>query len=105
MAWFALCLAILLEVTATSSLRPAGGGSVPAMFAVGVGYTAAIALLVWIVQRLDVGLVYAVWSGVGTALIASIGVLVFHDSLSVLRVLGISLIITGVVVVNLGGGH
>jgi len=105
MAWFALGVAILLEVTATSSLRAAGGGSVPAVLVVVIGYSVGIGLLTWIVQREDVGLVYAIWAGVGTALIASIGIIVFHDVLSPLRVLGLLLIVSGVVVVNLGGAH
>jgi len=51
-----------------------------------------------------VSLAYAVWSGVGTALIATIGILWFKEPASALKLISIGLIIVGVVCLNLAGG-
>lgn len=47
-------------------------------------------------KRLDLGLVYAIWSGVGTALVAIIGIVYFKDSVTALRLLSLALIVVGV---------
>ncbi len=51
------------------------------------------------------GTAYAIWAGVGTALIAAIGMVFLGESASALKVLGVLLVIAGVVVLNLGGAH
>jgi len=49
---------------------------------------------------------YAVWSGIGTTLIAIIGIFYFKEPSTVIKILSIGLIITGVIGLNLsGGGH
>ena len=48
---------------------------------------------------------YAIWSGVGTALIATVGVLYFREPVSVLKVVGIVAIIGGVIALNMSGGN
>ena len=47
---------------------------------------------------------YAIWAGVGTALIALIGVALFKEGVSPVKLLGIGLVIAGVVLLNLYGG-
>jgi len=54
-------------------------------------------------KRIDVGVVYAIWSGVGTALIATIGILWFKEPVTLIKIASIALIILGVVGLNLGG--
>lgn len=57
-------------------------------------------------RELPVGTAYAVWTGIGAAGTAIIGMLFLHDPVSVLRVLAISLIVGGVILLNLAGaGH
>jgi small multidrug resistance pump len=51
-----------------------------------------------------VGIAYAVWSGVGTALIATIGIVFFREQVTLMKMGGILLIITGSVMLNLTGG-
>jgi small multidrug resistance pump len=58
-----------------------------------------------VLKRLDVGLVYAVWSGVGTALIASIGIVWFKEPLTAVKIGSFALIILGVVGLNLSGAR
>jgi small multidrug resistance pump len=68
-----------------------------------VFYAASFALMTLALKKLDVGLVYAFWSGVGTALIAIIGAFLFQETFTPLKTFGIVLIIAGVVALNLGG--
>lgn len=102
--WIKLAAAIAVEVCATLALRQSEGFSKPGwtvlMF---VGYGVAFYLLSQITDELEIGTIYAVWSGAGTAIVAAIGVWAFDEELSVLRVAGIVLIVTGVVALNLGG--
>ena len=49
-------------------------------------------------KQLDLSLAYAVWTGSGAALVALIGVLAFHEPLNVARVIGFSLVESGLVV-------
>lgn len=51
------------------------------------------------------GTAYAIWAGVGTAAVATIGVLFMGESGNPVKVAGIALVIAGVVVLNLGGAH
>ena len=46
-------------------------------------------------KTLEVGIVYAIWSGVGTALIAVVGILAFGESVTAFKILGLLLIIGG----------
>jgi Membrane transporters of cations and cationic drugs len=70
-----------------------------------VGYVAAFALLARTLKTLSVGTAYAIWAGVGTAAVASIGVLFLGESAGPFKLAGIALVIAGVVVLNLGGAH
>jgi small multidrug resistance pump len=98
--WVVLVAAIAMEVAATASLKPAGRGDVAAIIVVGVGYVGALTLLAVVVQTLEVGVVYAVWSGVGTALVVAVGIFVYDESLTILKLVGLALIIGGVVALN-----
>jgi small multidrug resistance pump len=56
-------------------------------------------------KKLEIGVIYAIWSGLGTALIVLVGVLWFKEPLTILKTASILLIIAGVVGLNLGGAH
>ncbi|GAA3469427.1 DMT family transporter [Nonomuraea roseola] len=107
MAWLLLFGAIATEVVATSALKLSNGFShLGWSVVVAVGYVASFVLLAQVLKlHMDVGTAYAVWSGVGTAAIALIGALFLGESLTLVKVAGILLIIGGVVVLNLAGGH
>ncbi|MGI8976718.1 MAG: DMT family transporter [Thermomicrobiales bacterium] len=102
MGWLWLRLAIVAEIVATTSLRYSNGFSnfVPSLFTA-VGYVIAFAMLSQALRTID----YAVWAGVGTAIIAIIGILVFGEPGNIAKTLGITMIIGGVVLVNLQGAH
>jgi small multidrug resistance pump len=107
MAWLILIGAIACEVTATSALKLSNGFTrlVPSIV-VAVGYIASFVLLAQALRlQLQVSVAYAVWSGVGTALIAVIGMLALGEPLTPPKVVGIALVIAGVVVLNLSSAH
>ena len=101
-AWLALAASVLAEVAGTMALRHSDGFTriFPSIIT-GLCYTAAIWLMAVSVGKLEVGLAYAVWAGSGTAATALLGILLFGESASQLRLSGLGLIISGVVVLNL----
>ncbi len=105
MSWLYLIMAIVLEVSGTTSMKLSQGftkllPSLVMFFCYGLSLSALTLAL----KRIDVSVAYAVWSGLGTALIASIGVLWFREPLNTLKVLSLMLIIIGVIGLNLSGG-
>ena len=97
-----LVIAIAVEVASTAALPRTNGFRDPFWAVVVVsGYAVAIWLLALVVQRLPVSVTYAVWSGLGTAAIAVIGVVFLGESLDPVKVLAIGLIVVGVVLLNL----
>jgi small multidrug resistance pump len=69
-----------------------------------VFYTLSMGMLTLALKKIDVSVAYAVWSGVGTALIATIGVVWFKEPATAFKLISIALIIVGVVGLNLSGG-
>jgi small multidrug resistance pump len=101
MNWLYLVVAIILEVIATSALKASDGFTrlLPSLVVV-VGYAAAFYLLSLTLRTMPVGVVYAVWSGVGVVLITLVGWLWFKQALDLPAFIGIGLISSGVVVLN-----
>ncbi|MUV06752.1 QacE family quaternary ammonium compound efflux SMR transporter [Planococcaceae bacterium Storch 2/2-2] len=97
-----LTLAIISEVIATLALKASDGFSVllPSLVVV-VGYGFAFYLLSKALEFLPLSIAYAIWSGVGTAATAVLGIVLFDDPFSVRLVFGIVAIIGGVVFLNL----
>lgn len=101
-----LAAAIAAEVAATSALSRTEGFRDPMWSGLVIGgYALSIWLLALVVQHLPVSTTYAVWSGVGTAAIAVIGGLWLGESWDLMKVAALSMIVIGVVVLNLQGAH
>ena len=66
-------------------------------------YAASFVALTFALKKIDVSVAYAVWFGVGTALIAVIGILYFRETITALKFVSILLIVVGVVGLNLSG--
>jgi small multidrug resistance pump len=96
--WILLALAIGTEIAATTALKASDGLTrlVPSIV-VAVGYVASFVLLAKALKSLDVGVAYAIWSGVGTAVVAALGVLLFAESMSVAKAFWIAVIVVGVI--------
>lgn len=103
MPYVMLAGAILSEVLGTTALKYAAGLSRPwPTLATFLGYAVSFYLLAQTLKSMEVGTVYAIWSAVGTAAIAAIGIVFLGESASVTKMVGIALVIAGVVVLNLG---
>ena len=101
MSWIYLLVAILFEVSGTTCMKLSQGFTRPvpsvllfAFFALSFG-AATLAI-----RRIEVSVAYAVWSGVGTALIALVGIVWFKESLSLIKAASLVLIILGIVGLN-----
>ncbi|KXS54434.1 MAG: DLP12 prophage [Marinobacter sp. T13-3] len=101
-SWLFLALAIVAEVVATSALKSSEGFTRLAPTAlVVVGYVIAFYFLALAIKVIPVGIAYAVWAGLGIVLISLIGWLVFQQKLDAPAVIGMALILSGVLVINL----
>ncbi|MDD2810670.1 multidrug efflux SMR transporter [Rhodoferax sp.] len=100
--WVTLAVAIVTEVLATSSLKASDGLTRlwPSLGAV-LGYVVSLYCLSLTQRTMAIGVVYAIWSGVGIVLISLMGWWVFDQVLSPLAVLGMALIVVGVLVLQL----
>ncbi len=105
MSWLYLILAIILEVCGTTSMKLSQGFTrlVPSILLV-VFYMASLSLLTLALRKIDIGVAYAIWSGVGTALISVIGIMLFREPVTALKLISIGLIIIGVIGLNISGG-
>lgn len=103
--WVLLAIAILTEVIATASLKASDGFTrlIPSVVVV-IGYGVSFYALALTMRSLPVGVIYAIWSGLGIVLVTLIGWFVFKQQLSMPTLLGIGLIIMGVVIMNLSPG-
>lgn len=106
MIYLLLVAAIALEVVGTSLLRSTEGFTKlwPTLGCLG-SYALAFMLLSRIVQELPIGVTYAMWSGIGTVLIVAIAVVVLGEPLTWQVAVGIGLVVSGVVLLNLSGAH
>lgn len=105
-SWFSLITAILFEVAGTTSMKLSHGFSktLPSIL-IFLFYGCAVAGLTFSLKRIDISVAYAVWSGLGTALIAIIGMLWFREPVAAARILSIGMIIIGIIGLNLGSAR
>jgi small multidrug resistance pump len=99
-----LALTIITEVIATLSLRATEGFTklIPSVVVV-AGYGLSFWLMALTLRYLQLGVVYAIWSGVGTAIVAAVGILFLDEPARWNILAGIGLVIAGVVLLNIGG--
>ncbi|XZF15144.1 DMT family transporter [Chitinophagaceae bacterium MMS25-I14] len=97
MKWLILALGILFEVLGTISMKYADGFTklIPSVL-VFVFYGISLAVLVFVLEKMEVSIAYAIWASAGTALIAIIGVVFYHEHISTLKIISIALIILGI---------
>ncbi|WP_390919429.1 DMT family transporter [Neorhizobium turbinariae] len=99
--YVSLGTAIALEVIGTTFLQQSQQFTrlVPTML-MALCYGAAFYLLSIALRVMPMGIVYAIWSGLGIVLISGVGLVVFRQKLDLAAMIGLGLIIAGVVVVN-----
>jgi small multidrug resistance pump len=97
-----LAISILAEVIATSALKASEGFTrVLPSAVVAIGYVISFYFLSLTLKVLPVGIVYAIWSGIGIVLISAIGWVLYGQKLDAAAIAGMSLIVAGVLIMNL----
>jgi len=100
-----LAAAIVLEICGTTSLKLSDGFTrIGPSGAVVLCYVASFALLALALRGIELSIAYAVWSGVGTAIVAAIGILWFGESAGAWKLLCLALIVLGVAGLHLSEG-
>jgi small multidrug resistance pump len=100
--WIYLVIAILTEVVGTTMMKVSQGLTrlIPAVLMF-VLYGVSFVFMALALKKIEVSTAYAIWSGLGTALIAAIGIMWFQESFSIPKLVGTVLIIGGVVLLNI----
>ena len=106
MAWIILVVAGLLEVVWAFSMKQSDGftrlwPSLITLGAMGISF----ALLSWSMRTLPLGTAYTVWTGIGAVGAFIVGVMVLGEALTPMRIGGVVLIISGLVVLKLSSSH
>lgn len=99
--WVLLTIAIVAEVIATSSLKLSDGFTRlwPSVVVV-AGYGVSFYFLSVTMRSIPIGVIYAIWSGLGVVLVTLVGWLVFKQHLDLPALIGIALIVAGVITMN-----
>jgi small multidrug resistance pump len=105
MYWIYLFLAILSEVAGTTNMKLSQGFTKPIpSIMIFVFYGISFTFLTLALKKIDISIAYAIWSGLGTALIAIIGFTVFNEPITAIKIASIGLIVIGVVGLHLSNG-
>jgi small multidrug resistance pump len=100
--WLFLIGAIILEVAGTTAMKMSEGftKTVPSIMMF-IFYVLSLIALTYALKKFDMSMAYAIWAGVGTALITIVGIYFFKEPTSVVKMVSIILIIVGVVGLHL----
>jgi len=106
MSWIYLILAIITEVIGTSAMKLSDGFTrvIPSILMLAF-YGLSFAFLTLAVKKIDVSIGYAIWAGVATALVATVGILYFREPTSMIKIISIALIVLGVIGLTLADSH
>ena len=104
--WLLLTLAIVLEVAGTTAMKLSEGFTrfLPSVMLF-VFYAFSFIALTFAIRRIDISIAYAVWSGLGMAIVAVIGFVFFEETVTIAKVACITLIMVGVIGLNISSGH
>ena len=102
MAWVALVLAGLFEVVWASAMKQSHGFTRlwPSMIT-GVGMLISFGLLAWAMRVLPLGTAYTIWTGIGAIGAFIIGIAVFGEAVTAMRLLAAALIVSGLVLMKM----
>ncbi|MFT7492259.1 MAG: small multidrug resistance pump [Pseudohongiellaceae bacterium] len=102
MSYLYLSIAIIAEVIATSALKSSQGFTRPwASIVVVLGYGIAFYCLSIVLKTIPIGIAYAIWAGLGVVLITIVGYFFYQQKLDIAAVVGMSLIVAGVLIINI----
>ncbi len=101
-AYFFLFLAISFEIIGTSFLKLSNQFTNLLQTVIAIAsYFIAFFFLSLVLKTMPVGIAYAIWSGIGIICITLIGIFIFKQNLDLPAFIGLSLIIVGVIIINL----
>ncbi|UZK68847.1 quaternary ammonium compound efflux SMR transporter SugE [Sphingomonas sp. S1-29] len=102
MAWIALVLAGLFEIVWATAMKQSHGFSRlwPSVVTIG-GMAVSFALLSWSMRTLPLGTAYTIWTGIGAIGAFILGIIVFGEAASVMRIVAALLIVSGLVLMKL----
>ncbi|AYA40285.1 multidrug/spermidine efflux SMR transporter subunit MdtJ [Xenorhabdus nematophila] len=101
--WIFLALAIVAEVIGTLSMKQANiSGDFTGMIVMYTMITASYILLAIAVKKVALGVAYALWEGIGILFITTFSVLWFNESLSLMKIGGVTLLIAGIFLIKIG---
>lgn len=102
MHWLHLAIAIISEIIGTTALKSVDGlAHWKPLLLVALGYSAAVYFSSLALRVIPLGITYAIWSGVGVVLMTLVAWALYRQALDAGAIIGISLIVAGVVVINL----
>lgn len=102
MHYFYLAIAIIGEIVATSALKASNEFSnlIPSLIVI-IGYVVAFYCLMLSLRTIPVGIAYAIWAGVGIIIVPFIAYILYRQALDLPAIIGIALIVSGVIVIQL----
>jgi small multidrug resistance pump len=102
--YYLLLLAIAFEVCGTTCMKLSNGFSklIPSIL-IFVFYAASFSVFTLALKKIDVSIGYAIWAGLGTALITVIGIFWFKEPVNALKMISLIVVIAGVIGLNLSG--
>ncbi len=101
-SWWYLIVAIPFGVLGTISMKLSHGlKKWKPSLCLAIFYGISFVALTLAIQGMDVSIVYAIWSGIGTILVAMIGVMIFDERMSLRKIISIMLIVAGVLGIHL----
>ncbi len=106
LAWICLLGAIFFEVVGTSFMASAArSGGYGGYIIMGAALAASYYFLALSIRSIGVGVAYAIWEGLGLALLTLVGVFIFKENLSIKELIGLAIAVVGIVCVALGEEH
>lgn len=100
-AWLLLALAVCFEITGALGLRFSEGFTLPLPTSIALAaFTLALYLVSQVMKKLPVSVAYPIWAGGGTAGVALLGVVALGESINLLKLVGITLVVIGVIAIN-----
>jgi small multidrug resistance pump len=102
MHWVYLIFAIIFETAGTLSIKQATTGNTYLWSTIlTICYIVSFTFIYYATKKIDIGVAYAIWAGIGTALIVIFGWLIFKENMNMMKILGVSSIILGVILLKL----
>jgi small multidrug resistance pump len=101
-SWIYLISAITFEILGTTLMKLSDGFSnVKYAIAMLIFYVLSLSMLTLALKKLEIGIAYAIWSGVGIVLLSIVGVIFFKESINLPKIIFVSFILIGTIGLNL----